>query len=126
MADFEEALNSLLSDPDAMGQIMALAGQLGGGQPDSSPEPESPPSAASLPDLSSLLDPSHLTQMGALLELFQSGGQVKEEAAALLAALRPFLQADKQRKLDRALKLAGLSQTAKKAYALWKEGELHL
>ena len=25
MADFEEALNSLLADPDAMGQIMSLA-----------------------------------------------------------------------------------------------------
>ena len=29
MADFEEALNSLLADPDAMGQIMSLAGKLG-------------------------------------------------------------------------------------------------
>ena len=31
MADFEEALNSLLADPDAMGQIMSLAGKLGMG-----------------------------------------------------------------------------------------------
>ena len=30
MADFEQALNSLLANPDAMGQIMALAGSLGG------------------------------------------------------------------------------------------------
>ena len=37
MADFEEALNSLLADPDAMGQIMSLAGKLGMGT-------ESPPS----------------------------------------------------------------------------------
>ena len=38
MADFEEALNSLLADPDAMGQIMALAGKLGG---DLAPSPPS-------------------------------------------------------------------------------------
>ena len=37
MADFEEALNALLSDPAAMEQIADLAGKLGGAAP---PPPE--------------------------------------------------------------------------------------
>ncbi len=31
MAELEEKLNAILGDPDAMGQIMALARSLGGG-----------------------------------------------------------------------------------------------
>ena len=46
MADFEEALNSLLADPDAMGQIMSLAGKLGMG----TESPPSPGEAAPQPE----------------------------------------------------------------------------
>ena len=114
MADFEEALNSLLSNPDAMGQILSLAGSLGG-QAQEAPAREEP--SLSLPDLG---------QIGRLMELFQSATQTNEEAAALLAALRPFLREDRQRKLDRAIKAAGMSHAARQALRLWKEGELHL
>lgn len=123
MADFEEALNSLLSNPDAMGQILSLAGSLGGslgGQNQEPPPQEEPPvqpTSAPLPDLA---------QMGRLLELFQSAGRTNEEATALVNALRPFLREDRQRKLDRAVRAAGLSQAARQALRLWKEGELHL
>ena len=117
MADFEEALNSLLADPDAMGQIMSLAGKLGMGT-------ESPPSprAAAPPPFA----PEQLGQMGRLLELFQASRQSNQEADALIAALRPFLREERQKKLDQAIQLAGLSRAARQAYRLWKEGELHL
>ena len=42
MTDFDEKLNSLLSDPDAMGQIMQLARSLGSGF-DEAPPPPPPP-----------------------------------------------------------------------------------
>ena len=45
---------------------------------------------------------------------------------ALIAALRPYLRPERQRKLDQAVQLAGLSRAARQAYRLWKEGELHL
>ena len=112
MADFEEALNSLLADPDAMGQIMSLAGKLGMGTPESA----APPPFA----------PEQLGQMGRLLELFQASRQSNQEADALIAALRPFLREERQKKLDQAIQLAGLSRAARQAYRLWKEGELHL
>ena len=121
MADFEEALNSLLADPDAMGQIMSLAGKLGMGTEspgEAAPQPESaaPPPFA----------PEQLGQMGRLLELFQASRQSNQEADALIAALRPFLREERQKKLDQAIQLAGLSRAARQAYRLWKEGELHL
>ncbi len=120
MADFEQALNALLSNPDAMGQILSLAGSLGGQAPDASPQeasPTPPEPSPSLPDLG---------QMGRLLELLQSAAQTNEEATALLAALRPFLREDRRQKLDRAVKAAGVSRAARQALRLWKEGELHV
>ena len=118
MADFEEALNSLLADPDAMGQIMSLAGKLGMG----TESPPSPGESAAPPPFA----PEQLGQMGRLLELFQASRQSNQEADALIAALRPFLREERQKKLDQAIQLAGLSRAARQAYRLWKEGELHL
>lgn len=125
MADFEQTLNSLLANPDAMGQIMALAGKLGADADEASseaPGASSPPP----PDPSPLFGPEQLSQMGRLLEIFQSNSQADEQTMALLTALRPFLREERQRKLDRAMRLAGLSKAARQAYRLWKDGELHL
>ena len=124
MADFEEALNSLLADPDAMGQIMSLAGKLGMG----TESPPSPGEAAPQPESAAPppFAPEQLGQMGRLLELFQARRQSNQEADALIAALRPFLREERQKKLDQAIQLAGLSRAARQAYRLWKEGELHL
>ena len=115
MAEFEDTLNAILSDPDTMGQIMALAGKLGGDPP---PPPEEPSSA-----IPPLLD---LSQMGKLLEIFQACQGPKDQTMALLTALRPFLSPGRQEKLDRAIRMAGLSQAARQAWQLWKEGELHV
>ena len=124
MADFEEALNSLLADPDAMGQIMSLAGKLGMG----TESPPSPGEAAPQPESAAPppFAPEQLGQMGRQLELFQASRQSNQEADALIAALRPFLREERQKKLDQAIQLAGLSRAARQAYRLWKEGELHL
>ena len=124
MADFEEALNSLLADPDAMGQIMSLAGKLGMG----TESPPSPGEAAPQPESAAPppFAPEQLGQMGRLLELFQARRPANQEADALIAALRPFLREERQKKLDQAIQLAGLSRAARQAYRLWKEGELHL
>lgn len=134
MADFEDALNSILSDPDAMGQIMALAGKLGGPSspppPEPSPELPEPASQPQPPPVSPSEAPpelEQLMQLGPVLKLLQnSSTQAPPESAALLTALRPFLRPAQQGKLDRALRLAGLSKTARQVYQLWKEGQLHV
>ena len=122
MEDFEGALNALLSDPNAMSQIMDLAGKLGGTPSpppqEEAPEADAPPNEAA--------DPRQLAQLTRLLSLLRAGSRPDGETAALLSALRPFLREERRRKLDRAVRLAGLSQAATEAYRLWKEGELHL
>lgn len=85
------------------------------------------PASAGLPgsgDLSALFDPAQLGQLGRLVSLFRQGGD--PQAEALMDALRPYLRPERQAKLDRAKRLAGLSRAARQAYQLWKEGELHL
>ncbi|MGE4277022.1 MAG: hypothetical protein AB7E30_07590 [Lawsonibacter sp.] len=132
MAEFDEKLNSILGNHEAMEQIMSLARSLsgGGGQPNekgpsapggSASPPEKPPcsgddsepqsaASASIPDLSALLgqiDPSML-QMG--MRLFQEYQGNDGRNAALLSALRPFLKEDRRAKLDRALEIARVTR----------------
>ena len=54
--------------------------------------------------------------MGRLLELFQTSQQTDPQADALITALRPYLRPERQRKLDQAVRLAGLSRAARQAY----------
>lgn len=146
MADFEEALHALLADPAAMGQIMTLAQSLGAahtaedttdlppetgepGQTEDSPEAVDTPNSrhsdfGDLGNLDNLGDLGDLGKFTRLMGLFQQGNTLDPEAIALLNALRPFLRPERQRKLDRAIRLATLSQTLRTAYTLWKEGDL--
>lgn len=125
MADFEEKLNSILGNQEAMGQIMALARSLSGGdQPEGArtgPEnrQQAQPSAGGgsqgepappLSDISSLLgqiDPRMLQMGMGLLREYQGND---DRNAALLAALRPFLKEDRRAKLDRALQIARVTR----------------
>lgn len=130
MADFEEALNSLLSDPDAMGQIMALAGKLGMGGDTPSPDPSEPPSPQETPTAQAgsppLLGPEQLSQVGKLLELVQTSRQADQEADALIAAPAAHSCGLTGRKSWTGPASCRPVPAARQAYRLWKEGELHL
>ena len=117
IADFEDTLSAILSNPDAMGQIMSLAKSLGGNQQsqaDPSPsqqdeEPQEDPSASpQFEDLFSLfsgnLDPSMLTMLSGIMKEYGSGQE--DHNLALLAALRPFLKEKRQAKIEQAIQLA--------------------
>ena len=129
MAEFDEKLNSILSNPDAMSQIMQLAQSLSGGQeqPSAPPSPPPPPtpaprqSAPAQDMLSSLaggLDPKLLTRLLPLIQ--ELGGQQDSNARALLYALRPYLREDRQEKVERALQLARLFHLGKKFLTGWE------
>ena len=129
MAEFDEKLNSLLSNPDAMSQIMQLAQSLGGGQEASAPPPSQPthqpkpsPVSAPLGDiLSSVtgnMDPSLLFKLLPLIQ--ELGGQKDSNAKQLLYALRPYLKAERQEKIERALQLARLFHIGKKFLSEWE------
>ena len=143
MADFDDKLNSLLSNPDAMSQIMQLAQSLSGGQQESPAPPPSPPPASPPPQfsfdqlfqgvqnsrapsgsgdlLSSLTGGVDPKLMLKLLPLIQElGGQQDSNARQLLYALRPYLKEDRQAKVERALQLARLFHVGKKFLAGWE------
>jgi len=142
VAGFEEQLNSILGNQEAMNQIMALARSLSGGQ--TPPVQESPalegageagegdtyvpveetPSAPA-PDLSALLgqvDPK-MVQMG--MEVLRQVQSTEDRNTALLNALRPFLREERQARLDRAIQIARTAKLVRAALGALKgkEGE---
>lgn len=105
MAEFEEKLNAILGDPQAMGQIMALAQSLSG-QPEQdapAPPPSKPDPAPDVARLLGSVDPK-LLQMG--MKIFQDVQGKDDRNSQLLLALRPFLKEERQAALDRALQLS--------------------
>ena len=143
MDDFEEKLNSILSSPEAMGQIMALADSLTGqadpGTGDAAPPGTQPPvpsgsGGTGLPDLSGLasafsggsnplamlqnLDPAMLQT---IVTLFQEYNRSDDEKAALLRALQPFLRPERWVKVEKAIQITRLSRVIRAAMQLFRE-----
>lgn len=133
MAEFDDKLNELLSNPDSMAQIMRLAQSLSGGSEGSStadqeappqPQPrrqEPPPQTGGGDLLSSLtggVDPKLLMRLLPLIQ--ELGGQQDSNARNLLYALRPYLKPERQEKVERALQLARLFHLGKKFLAGWE------
>lgn len=133
MAEFDEKLNSILSNPDAMAQIMQLAQSLSGDSqrpappppapappPQSAPRPPAPPPQGGADLLSSLaggVDPTLLMKLMPLIQ--ELGSQNDSNARQLLYALRPYLKPERQEKVERALQLARLFHLGKKFLAEW-------
>lgn len=133
MAEFDEKLNSILSNPDAMAQIMQLAQSLSGDSqgpappppapappPQPAPRPPAPPPQGGADLLSSLaggVDPTLLMKLMPLIQ--ELGSQNDSNARQLLYALRPYLKQERQEKVERALQLARLFHLGKKFLAEW-------
>lgn len=112
MGDFEEKLNSILGDQQAMGQIMALAQSLGKQSSSDQEEKDTAPEPAedAPPDLSQLmgnLDPK-MVQLG--MRLMREYQQDDGQNTALLQALRPYLREERRGRLDKAVQIAKMSR----------------
>lgn len=126
MDDFEEKLNSILSSPEAMGQIMSLASSLSGGS--GGETAEQPPAVQPLPqqeaenpfELLQGLDPSMLQRAMRLFRTYNNGNN---EKAALLQALRPFLREERREKLDKAIQYARFSRVIRAALEEFRGGQ---
>lgn len=137
MAELEEKLNAILGNPEAMGQIVNIAKALTAGgsdsfTPTSSPpvegeyvpveeaDGEAPPDFMSSP-LSMLgdLDPKLI---GTALRLFSEYSATDDRKTALLAALKPFLKAERLAKVDKAVQIAKLSRVIRVAFQMFKGG----
>ena len=133
MSEWEEKLNTLLSDPDAMAQVMQMAqslsqqlGQPGGAAPpNGAAAPPSPPPQEGQANASSPLpggiDPSLVQKLLPLLS--QLNRPESGETAAFLRTLRPFLKPERQDKVERAAQLARFIHLGKTL--LLSEGGTH-
>lgn len=142
MAELDDKINALLSDPDSMAKIMQLAQSLSGAS--GSPEPQSspqeqraapqqpPPQQQAVPAFSSAgpggggdplssltggLDPQLLMRLLPLVQELGSGQDTN--ARRLVYALRPYLKPERQDKVERALQLARLFHIGKKFLESW-------
>ena len=128
MSEWEDKLNTLISDPDAMAQVMQMAQSLSqqmgasGGVASSSGGPTAAADASPPQELSSLLggiDPALIQRLLPLLS--QMNRAESSETTAFLLALRPFLKPERRDKVERAAQLARLIHLAK-LFLLSQEG----
>ena len=106
MEDMDSKLNAMLNDPAAMQRIIQMAQQLSGGAAQTAPPPPPPPQGAPPPTDGGIgFDPMMLAKF---LPLLQDLRQSNSQTTQLLYALRPFLEEEKQSKVERAAKLAHL------------------
>lgn len=107
MAEFEDKLNSILSNPALMGQIMSMAGSIG----QQSPPPPPQPVQQSTGGLN--LDPAAMQSMLTLLKSTQIGQREQN----LIRALEGFLPPDRLQKLTRAMQASKIAKYASGALA---------
>ena len=107
MSDFEDRLNTLLNDPESMAQIMQLAKQLGDENRENTTTP--PPSSAAAEEDG--FDPAMLSRFMPLLQEMKNADA--GETAQFLRALRPYLRAEKQGKVEKAVRIARLIRIGK-------------
>lgn len=113
MSDFDEKLNSILNDPGSMAQIMQLAQSLSGGTqaPSGTAAPPASPPPPTGGGENAGLDTQTLSRFLPLLKEMQSGESTP--ASQLLLALKPYLRAEKQEKVGRAIRIARLIRMGK-------------
>ena len=135
MSDFEEKLNAILSDPNAMAQVMQLAQSLhlDGPAADSSGGEETSPSSeehstessplSGISDLLGEIDPGMIQRFLPLIGELR-GGEEQDRRLQLLNALRPFLRPERQEKVERAIKAARLLHLGKKFLSAMGESDV--
>ena len=137
MAEFEEKLNAILSDPQAMGQIASLAQALTGEHAGESAPPPAGEAAgqAGATDWSALLgmlggggDSNPLSALSELdpqllqagLRLFSEYSATDDRKVALLNALKPFVKPERYAKVDKAVQIAKLARVIRVAFQLFQ------
>ena len=100
--NLEEKLSQVLNDPNSMAQLMSFAQSLGMGPPDTPPPPGPSPGPP----------PGDEAFVRGILQLVGQANQKDGPQEALLAALKPYLRPERREKLDRAMRIARISQIA--------------
>ena len=120
MGDFEDKLDSILNNPQAMSQIMSLAQSLGGTEQKQDQKVHAKSVHPEAGNADFLIDPGLLSGMAAL---FTHYNQNDDQRIALLNALRPFVKERRYAKIDKAIQIAKLSRMARMALEMLKAKE---
>ncbi|MBE6923624.1 MAG: hypothetical protein E7466_00080 [Ruminococcaceae bacterium] len=94
MAELEDKLNSILSDPKMMQQLMSMAQSLSGSDEASEPMPN--------------FDPGMLKKISSIA----NHSSIDRNQQMLLKALHPYLSQQRIRKLERAMRAAQMAKVA--------------
>lgn len=100
MAEFEDKLNSILSNPDIMGQILSMAGSMNQQQSAPPPPPQPMP-----------FDPSAMASMMSMLKATQLDPRQRN----LIQALRGFVPDDRLVRLEKAMQASLIAKFASTA-----------
>ena len=109
MSELDDKLNSILSNPAMMQQIMALAqtlNQSDSQQQKQDPSPPQQPPQSPLQEGS--LNPNLLSKVAGLMQR----GSIDKNQESLLRALSPYLSKQKLQKLERAMHAAKMAGVA--------------
>ena len=104
MAEFEEKLQSILGNPELMGQIMTMAGAMN--QQQQSPPPPPPQLQPGLP-----FDPGAMAGMMQMLK----ATQLEPRQRQLIQALRGFVPDDRLLRLEKAMQASLIARFASTA-----------
>lgn len=130
MDGFESKLNKILSNPEALEQVASIAKSLSGGG--AAPEERSPePDEAAVPasgGLGSLLgalggDSLDPRMLSGLIEMFGEYSRDDDRRVLLLDALKPYVRAERGKKMDRAVMIVKLARTMRKGLGLLGGGD---
>ena len=125
MSELQDKLNSLLSDPAGMAQVVQLAQQLSSTmEPSTAPTPQSgaptPPPSPNPPPSTALPGGIDLSTVSRFLPMLQALSLDQSHSMQLLNALRPYLKEEKQGKVERAARLARLITVGKRFLTEWE------
>ena len=125
MSELQDKLNSLLSDPAGMAQVVQLAQQLSSTmEPSAAPTPQSgaptPPPSPNPPPSTALPGGIDLSTVSRFLPMLQALSSDQSHSMQLLNSLRPYLKEEKQGKVERAARLARLITVGKRFLTEWE------
>lgn len=107
MSEFEDRLQSILGNPEAMDQIMSIARSISGPSSNQDPTPTPESNFDDPSQLLNSLDP-RLLQIG--MRLLSEYNRQDDRTVALLTALQPFVRQERYAKVDKAVQIAKLSR----------------
>ena len=115
MSELEDRINSLLSSPEDMAQMMQIAKSI---MPEEKPEPEDNGASDILGVLGGLTGGG---MSSGLMSVFGNliGGDEKNDKRTLLAAMTPYLGEKRRGKMEKAMQIAKLASVAGSLFSDW-------